>query len=83
MIENIKKIIDELIKLLQDDCVNRAKQLQETYFEIKSIIGHSPSNLEELDEIREYIKNEFEEKMITINVEIKKLMRNIDILEGH
>lgn len=83
MIDIIDKTIEQLTRLLQDDCSNKVKEIQEIYEEIKKIISHIPKNLEELEEIKTFLSNDFTGKLDFIEHEVTMIMGNIEILEGY
>ena len=83
MVENIEKVVDELVNVLQTDCLAKTKTLKELYLEIKAVIEHIPTNLEEVEEIQDFLKVFFNGKLEFIESEVEKLMQNIDILEGY
>ena len=83
IIDIIDKGLDELVNLLQSDCLSRIKDVESVYSEVKMKISHIPKDLEELEEIRTFLYNEFPIKLEFIEGGVTSLMSIIDILEGY
>ena len=83
MLDIINHTIEKLMKIIIDNCVTKAGTIREAFLEVKAIISHNPSNIEELDEIRIFINEQFDTKMNFIDSETKKLMGYIHTLEGY
>lgn len=83
IIDIIDKGLDELVSLLLDDCLKKVEGLEDVYNEVLDKIIHTPKDLEELEEIRSFLNEDFPVKLEFIEQGVSSLMSIIEILEGY
>lgn len=83
LVNNVEKAIQVLYRILLDDTESRVREINKNYNEVVSSIFLVPNNIEELEDMRQYIKISFDIKLQFIKDELVFIFNNIDVLEGY
>ena len=83
LVKNIENAIRVLYKILLDDTESRVKEINSSYNDVVSAIDLVPNNIEELEDMRKYIKMSFDTKLEFIKEELVFIFCDIDVLEGY
>ena len=79
----IDKGIDEMVKLLLAESLKNVQEVEGVYAETVKVVKHIPKDLEELEQIRTFIFNEFSLRTEFIDQGVSRIMSIIEILEGY
>ncbi|CAG9321581.1 unnamed protein product [Blepharisma stoltei] len=83
ILEKIRRCVDVLLSLIEEDVQKRMNGLQELHEESIQVIGHEPRNLEELDGMRTFLNVQLPARLDFIKQEFETLFTDIEVLEGY
>lgn len=83
ILEKIRKCVDVLLSLIEEDCKKRINNLADIFSESIQVIGHDPRNLEELDQMRTFINVQLPTRIDFITQEQETLFTDLEVLEGY